>query len=61
MKNPGSTAPVHAGKGMKASPDLYPVASVARSWGGKTVLKSVTPTVEDYDEKVKYEEGDNLF
>ncbi|KAJ6011459.1 hypothetical protein N7451_002871 [Penicillium sp. IBT 35674x] len=61
MKNPASTAPVHAGKGMKASNDTSSVSSAARSWGGKTVLKSITPTVEDYGEIKKDEDDENLF
>ena len=46
---------------MNAEPNTSSVSSAARSWGGKTVLKSVTPTVEDYDESLKDEEGDTLF
>ncbi|KAJ5916214.1 hypothetical protein N7504_000229 [Penicillium tannophilum] len=61
MKNPASTVPVHAGKGMKGSNDTSTVSSAARCWGGKTVLKSVTPTVEDYGEIKKDEEDENLF
>ncbi|KAJ6093361.1 hypothetical protein N7486_008650 [Penicillium sp. IBT 16267x] len=64
LKNPGSTVPVHAGKGMKASTDASSassMSSVARPWGGKTVLKSINPEDEDYEDICKNEGDDPLF